>query len=292
MSVRRLLGGKALQRLGSLTVLALATASSVEAADYLRGAYAPEAEPKSSGVDWSGVYLGAHAGISAARSDYSALSPQLGRNVLPSLAITDQIPGMIHLGSAIKQGTSIGAFAGYNYLWDDVVLGMEVDYTRSKISTQSASGPISRTLSAASTGTDAWVTTVSARARSQLDDWYTLRGRVGWAAGYFMPYVTAGLAFGNITSTATADGTTSQYAVTTDPITGVPVYTLRGTVSNSYTMRHRGISYGGAVGAGVDMAFFSNLFLRAEWQYIQFASGGTRPEMSINTARVAGGVKF
>ncbi len=292
MSVRRLLGRKTLQRLGSLTILAASATSAAHAADYLRGAYAPDAEPKNSGVDWAGVYVGVHAGISAARSDYSALGPQLGRNVLPSLAITDQIPGLIHLGSSIKQGTSLGVFAGYNYLWDDVVLGMEVDYTRSKIATSSASGPISRTLSAASTGTDAWVTTVSARARSQLDDWYTVRGRVGWAAGYFMPYLTAGLAFGNITSNATADGTTSQYAVTTDPITGTPVYTLRGTTSNSTTMRHRGISYGGAVGAGVDMAFFSNVFLRAEWQYIQFASGGTRPEMAINTARVAGGVKF
>ncbi len=93
MSVRRLLGRKTLQRLGSLTILAASATSAAHAADYLRGAYAPDAEPKNSGVDWAGVYVGVHAGISAARSDYSALGPQLGRNVLPSLAITDQIPG-------------------------------------------------------------------------------------------------------------------------------------------------------------------------------------------------------
>ena len=46
------------------------------------------------------------------------------------------------------------------------------------------------------------------------------------------------------------------------------------------------------MGAGVDMAFFSNVFVRAEWQYLQFASGGTRPEVIINTARIAGAVKF
>jgi hypothetical protein len=40
------------------------------------------------------------------------------------------------------------------------------------------------------------------------------------------------------------------------------------------------------------MAFFSNFFVRAGWQYVQFASGGNRPEISINTARVAGAVKF
>jgi opacity protein-like surface antigen len=275
-----------------LVALALLAAPAVQAADYLRGAYAGHTPAPSSGPDWAGVYAGVHGGITSARSDYTAIGRSLGSRVLPNLAISDQIPGMIHLGSAINQGSSFGAFAGINYLWDDVVMGVEADFTRSSIASRSSSGPLSRALSAPSTGTDQWDTTVSANGRSELKEWMTLRGRVGWAAGYFMPFLTAGIAVGNIESTGTANGSTTQYAVTTDPNNGTPVYTPRGSTSNSVTMRHRGVSYGGVVGAGVDMAFFSNFFVRAEWQYVQFASGGNRPEISINTARVAGAVKF
>lgn len=262
------------------------------AADYLRGAYGGHVEPKNAGIDWAGVYGGVSAGFTSVKTDYTDLSRTVGQRVLPNLAISDQVVNLVNLGQSRKQGFNYGAFIGINYLWDDVVLGFEADYSRSSIAARGTSGPITRTLSAASTGTDAWVTTVSANATSRLRDWGTIRGRVGWAAGWFMPYITAGLALGNIENVANGSGTTSQFAVTTDPVTNTPVYTLRGSTSNTTTVKHRGISYGGAIGAGVDMAFFSNVFLRAEWQYIQFASGGNRPEIAINTARVAGAVKF
>lgn len=271
---------------------ASALTAPAQAADYLRGAYQGEAQPKSAGVDWAGVYGGFHAGYTSVKTGYQELGNTLGRQVLPNLAISDQIPPLIHLGEVRKQGSSLGVFFGMNYLWDDVVLGWEVDYTRSSVNARDSSGPISRGLSAASTGTDIWATTVSANARSEVKDWGTIRGRAGWSAGWFMPYITAGLALGNITSIGTANGFTEQFAVTTDPVTGVPVYTSRGSVTNSTQVKHRGISYGGVIGAGVDFALFSNFFLRAEWQYIQFASGGNRPELAINTGRVAGAVKF
>ena len=50
--------------------------------------------------------------------------------------------------------------------------------------------------------------------------------------------------------------------------------------------------YGGAYGVGVDMQLFPNMFLRAEYQGVTFASGGKRPDVSISTARVGGGIKF
>ena len=49
--------------------------------------------------------------------------------------------------------------------------------------------------------------------------------------------------------------------------------------------------FGLAVGAGVDMALTDNLFLRGEYQLIRFADvEGTTT--TVNTARVAAGVKF
>jgi opacity protein-like surface antigen len=110
-----------------------------------------------------------------------------------------------------------------------------------------------------------------------------------------MPYMTAGIALGNIEHVSTGTGNTARNTSAPNPIPGGPpiLTPIPGQAfANTAQVRHRGISYGGAIGAGVDMAFFSNVFLRAEWQYIQFAKGGNRPEVSINTARVAGAVKF
>ncbi len=283
MSVRRLLGRKTLQRLGSLTILALA-ASGAQAADYLRGAYAPEAEPKSSGVDWAGVYFGVHGGYTNAQVDPSGYKRRLAQDALPNSTYTDLLEDTINLRKVNKTRSTFGAFAGYNYLWDDVVLGLEVDYTRGSVNASTQSGPYGLYRTAA--GEEVSVVS-STTARARVRDWGTIRGRVGWAAGYFLPYLTAGVAIGNVDGRATVTGYWERRDVSTPPARPlIATDTFTGTVGR------RGITYGGVFGAGVDMAFFSNIFVRAEWQHIQFASGGNRPEVSINTARVAGGVKF
>jgi opacity protein-like surface antigen len=110
---------------------------------------------------------------------------------------------------------------------------------------------------------------------------------VGWAAGFLMPYLTAGVAFGNLDSRATTAGTWQRIDVSAPP-----ARTLLDSGNFSGVVGRRGITYGGVIGAGLDMQLLPNTFLRAEWQYIQFASGGERPDTSVNTARVAGGVKF
>lgn len=284
MSVRRLLGRKPLQHLGSLTIAALAGAVPAHATDYLRGAYAPEAVSKSETVDWAGVYIGGYTGYSNAQVDPSAFKGSLAQEALPNSAYTDLLDSTINLRKTNKTQVSFGGFAGINYLWDDVVLGLEVDYTRSSVNASTSSGPYG--LYRTSGGEEVGVTS-STTARARVREWGTIRGRVGWAAGYFMPYITAGIAFGNIDGRASVSGSWERIDVSSPPTrTVIATNTFVGTVGR------RGISYGGTVGAGVDMALFSNVFLRAEWQYIQFASGGNRPEVAINTARVGGGVKF
>ena len=107
--------------------------------------------------------------------------------------------------------------------------------------------------------------------------------------GYIMPFITGGLAIGNVDGRASTTGTWTQTNIAVGPPlvrTPVAAGAFNGVVGR------RGVTYGGALGAGVDIAFFSNFFVRAEWQHIQFASGGSRPEISMNTARVAGAVKF
>jgi outer membrane immunogenic protein len=82
-------------------------------------------------------------------------------------------------GSFDISGGLIGGTVGYNYQWGLAVLGVEgdIDWTNLKGSTSAFCAP-------GCTTSNTWLSTV--------------RGRLGYAAGRFMPYVTGGAAFGNI----------------------------------------------------------------------------------------------
>ncbi|MCA1999369.1 MAG: hypothetical protein LDL25_06230 [Hyphomicrobiales bacterium] len=257
----------------ALTLAALLPGGRALAADYLRGSYGGEVAPRAVAPDWAGIYAGAHLGITSGQSDPSNLRSGLVSAANPPSALTNTVTNMLGLREANKQGASYGGFVGVNWQWDEAVLGVEADYTYANIRPGSVT-------SGSSTVTSGVTFNVSTTTDGQvrLRDWGTLRGRAGYAMGAFMPYLTAGVAFGNIdgrvslsgswTSTAPASGTFSSQA------------------------GRRGISYGGVIGAGLDMQFLPNTFLRAEWQYLRFEAGSERPQVSINTARVAGGVKF
>jgi outer membrane immunogenic protein len=256
-----------------------------QAADYLRGTYGGERTAESAGTDWAGVYGGVHAGITSGQTDPRPFRQPLADAAIPNTVISNTVASMINLKETSKLGVSYGGFAGINWLWDDVVLGLEMDYTRSNIKANS-SGTSAVTMRPTGT-TDEYDITTNATSRARLTDWGTLRGRVGWAAGMFMPYLTAGVAFGNVDGRATVNGTWSRYDVSAPP-----ARPLISSGNFSGVVGRRGITYGGAMGAGIDMQIVPGTFLRAEWQYIQFASGGKRPDISVNTARIAGGIKF
>jgi outer membrane immunogenic protein len=263
----------------ALGLIAGLTAHGAKAADYLRGSYAGEAAPRAVAAesDWAGFYVGAHAGVSSVHNKPGALSAP---SVTMPTGWTGPLPTAISsFGNTSKNGMSYGAFAGVNYLWDDVVLGLEADYTHSNIKADRRVGPTTTTA-----GTATLVNTQSVAARPT--DWGTARVRIGWAAGMFMPFVTAGVAVGNVDTRTANYGTYSDPGAVPTPLSG----------AYSATGSRNGMMFGAAYGAGVDMQIVPNTFLRAEWQGVQFArttSGTTqRPEIMINTARVAGGVKF
>ena len=73
----------------------------------------------------------------------------------------------------------IGGTAGYNYQLDQAVIGIEGDVDWSSINgTTNNSCPLGCKTS------NSWLA--------------TLRGRLGYAGGRFMPFVTGGAAFGDI----------------------------------------------------------------------------------------------
>lgn len=281
MSKARILSSTGLTLLSAM--MAIGTMGPASASDWLRGSFSGQHQ-----VDWSGFYGGAHAGITSGQTDPRDMAQPLVENALPNSVLTDPVRNMINFKSTNKQGASYGGFVGMNWQWDDVVLGWEADYSHSNISANSNS---SQARAIRPTGTtDEYAVTANATSRAKISDWATLRARIGYSMGIFMPYLTAGVAMGNVDGRATVSGSWQRYDVST----GVPVAYPSPFFSGSFNgvVGRRGVSYGGAVGAGVDMQFLPNTFLRTEWQYIQLASGGQRPAISINTARVAGGVKF
>lgn len=128
--------------------------------------------PPEAPFDWTGFYAGINAGYAGGRTSWS--DPAVG---------TDS-------GRFGMSGALIGGQLGYNYQMGNVVLGVEtdMDWLNAKGSmTSNGAGDV-----CAADGGGACQTQQS---------WLgTTRARVGYAFGRWMPYVTGGVAYGNIQS--------------------------------------------------------------------------------------------
>jgi outer membrane immunogenic protein len=153
-------------------------------------------------------------------------------------------------GSINTSGGFVGGTIGYNYQINHFVIGAEgdVDWAGISGSTTTAACP-----AGCKTG-DSWLATA--------------RGRVGYAADRFLPYVTGGAAFGNINAT-TAGLTTS-------------------TTNAGWT-----------VGAGLEFAITPNWSAKAEYLYVNLGKfncglncGAATDNVSFNANLVRGGINY
>jgi outer membrane immunogenic protein len=289
-------------RAGSIAALApviavscvLTLPQAAQGADYLRGSQIEqpvEPPPMFGGgrFDWSGFYLGGGAGISETK-----FKPSEGLRALANSAFRNtDLAAERDMGSFINDlpdkrdsGTQFFGITGYNYLFDDVVLGLEADYTRAGHEYR-VTDFISRRSAMAAGHVYAW--SMATDQAAKLNDYATLRLRMGWAYGRIMPFGTIGAALGRFNTTSTID---ANAAIVNNPgqanetVSQAVGYPLRvGSVrKNTY-------AFGLAAGAGVDWALTDNLFLRAEYQIVRFADvEGTTT--TVNTGRVAAALKF
>jgi outer membrane immunogenic protein len=125
-------------------------------------------------------------------------------------------------------GALLGVTAGYNWQMNQIVFGVEGDISWSDVS---GSGPC------------------GAGTRCAVDNnWLgTARGRLGWAAGQFMPYVTGGLAFGDIDVRRTGFGSNSSTEV------------------------------GWTLGVGVEAALWGPVSAKIEYLYVDLGNGPSVP---------------
>ena len=143
-------------------------------------------------------------------------------------------------------GGIFGATLGYNWQMGNLIVGVEGDISWSGLDGNG---------------------TVGGLGSSVNNDWLgTARGRLGFNAGRFMPYVTGGLAVGNIDASIAGVGS-----------------------SNSTEL-------GWTVGAGVEAAIAGPWTVKVEYLYVDLGEGdsigGVRPDFTTNIVRAGLNYRF
>ncbi len=235
-------------------------------------------------TSWRGFYLGGQFSYSDANGDFSKstqapIAYSLRNTVLESEFMPSNWPV---LGTANHGAVGFGGFVGYNFEYftpnAKVVLGVEANYDQASLSLVAPNAPIARLLPADSLGTINNVTITGAGTVSNLD-FGTLRARAGWDLGNFLPYAFAGFALGR------ADVNISETTFVEQNPPSVPL-AFTGTAG-----RDGEWLYGFTVGAGLDVALTHNVFLRGEYEYVQFQPvAGTN--LYVNTVRAGAGLRF
>jgi outer membrane immunogenic protein len=261
-----------------------------QAADYsepiLRGSdvFAPA---QATYFNWGGFYVGGQGGYTHAEVGFGTGARtmldglfEIGRPGNPRIAVPMSADMKDSIGAS-----SYGGFVGYNAQFENVIVGVEANYNRTSLAAVS-----SETVPLLLPD----IGTASASSTAHLTDYGTVRARMGYIMGRFMPYAMLGLAIGRADFT---DSARLEY-LPFDNGALLPAVDFSGTASQSGT-----IVYGWAAGFGVDVMLTSGLFLRGEYEFIQFNSAGSAPivvgsnepldhTLNLNTFRGAVGFKF
>lgn len=271
-------------------LIALTCASPAIAADLdlpiLRGA---EPVGPATFTRWSGFYVGGQVGWADANADFSGATQPLVHYSLRNSTLEDEISvsSWPVLGSGGSNAVGYGGFVGYNSQWQDLVLGLEGNYTHAGFNLSSATTPIARAVTAGGTPYDVAVTGTG---QLQITDYAELRARAGWVLGNFLPYGFAGLALGrgNFSVTSLVYGQGNPSSPPTVPCTTPTCFDFSFANSNAQT---GALMYGFSAGGGIDWALTPNIFVRGELEYVQFAPIANIVA-SIVSARVGAGLKF
>jgi outer membrane immunogenic protein len=217
----------------AIVLLAAATQVALAADMPVRRPLPPQAMVKAPPpllFDWSGFYAGVHGGYAWGRSSFDY-------PVTPS-------------GKFDTDGWLFGGLIGVNYQVGQTVLGLEADLNWTDIS-----------------GRAACITGICQTSTSWLG---TARARLGYAADRFMPYVTGGVAFGDVEANIPGVGGASDTRV------------------------------GWTAGVGAEYAFSEKLSWKTEYLYVDLGKfncgtacgGGSPTDVDFKTHIVRTGLNF
>lgn len=289
--------------LTAMISLMAAGANAADMPDVLRGSVPPSLSTSSR--NWDGWYAGGQVGYTASADDFSKSLVGLTNFIFRNSVLQQPSSQLSALSKANTQGTGFGGFVGRNYQWDQVVLGAEVNYSyfqNLRASSNSSIGPLLFTNPSGDTPppgiTDIYGIKLTGAAAAQVKDMVSFRGRAGWICGDFMPYMFGGLAVGrmDVYRSVTSEVTLRQDTTVTDAFGNTA--TIRGatlpvpSVSQTQSQeRTNNFVAGWTLGLGMEYAVFGNLFMRGEYEHVQFMSV-ENTSITLNNVRAGLGYKF
>lgn len=282
-----------MRRAAALVASALLV-TGAQAADYLRGPLpepaATRAAPRAN-YDWSGTYIGGHYAYgSMSFNNYDLGGTALSRGIAHQGLATTLVSayGNNIFGKANGNNSGFGGFIGVNTQWDDVVLGLEGEYTSLGVRAKSTSGALVGTVSSGNLIDHNLVAT----ARTTIDDYFAFKARAGWAIDRTLLYATLGVAMANVTRQTTLVGSYEEYTA------GPPRTSVSGVVAVNGAHKQSLSRWGFITGLGAEFAVTDNIILRGEWQYLGLGSGVNLAGSSkngyynLNTVRAGLAAKF
>lgn len=184
-------------------------------------------------TDWTGFYVGAHAGYVAGDADFS-VNPTGAWNAFPDQAAAVRAATN---GSLNPDGGIFGLQSGFNHQLGIWVVGLEADVSGVDLSESRAGGPIP----------PSGVTSFSQQA--ELSWMATLRERLGVTAGPALFFATAGAAFGEW-----------------------DVFMRMAGGPDAAVFSNSTVQTGWVAGGGVEYAFTERLSLKGEYLFADFGN--------------------
>lgn len=254
--------------------------------------------------NWDGTYFGGTAGYTADATDFGQSVVGLTNYIFRDSVLQGPTATWSLLQKANTQSTNFGGFVGRNWQWYDAILSLEGTYSYFNNLKSGSTGSNSLVIvnppgeTRAAGITNNYAVSLTGTATAQIKDMATLRGRVGWDGGPFMPYAFFGAAVGrmDVTRTVTSNvqlrtdvTTTDIFGNTTTTIgTYGPVPAQSGTQGQHRTNT---FAVGWTAGLGLEYCIWDGLFARVEYEYVKF-SPVMNTSVTLNNARVGVGYKF
>jgi outer membrane immunogenic protein len=278
----------------SIALLMTGMASPALAADYdlpiLRGSAPPPAPVYSVGpatfTRWSGFYFGGDVSWGASQADFSHSTQTLFHDNFQSLAIETQANisalKILENGSATNVGG--GIFLGYNTQWQDLILGVEATYTHTNLNMTASNLPLVPRIF------NGDGVQMAASGNMDLTDYGTARFRAGYVLGNFLPYGFVGMAVGRASYNVSTSAAITQN-VPTPPTTCAASPTCQVFLFSNSAGQSNALLWGYTAGAGLDWMLTPNIFVRGEFEFVQFAPI-SNISATIESGRLGGGLKF
>ena len=281
--------------LGSLMVLALAPPALAADLDILRGSQpivplTPVAAPvmtvgPATFTRWSGFYVGGDFSFNYSRADFTSATAPLVELSLQDTVVQQlfQPSQLQSLGISSANAFGFGGFLGYNIQWQDLVTSLEATYTHTSLGITGPSSPaIFRSFNPPA-GNVTSVTLGGTSGHFHLTDYAEVRARAGWVVGNLLPYGFVGFVAGHGDYSVSAQTGATCALPNPGECLGFPI-TSSASLSDA-------LLYGYSAGAGLDWALTPNVFVRGEFEFVQFAPIANISVIIVN-ARAGAGFKF